>query len=142
MIEREAVAVWEREPSEPLTVIVAPEVVAAAVEAARVNCPSWPGVIETVEGVAVTPAGRPLSETFTGSLKPLMAAVVTVNVRIEPPLCRAREPGAAVMVKSGTGAGVIETAAVAIWEVAFSDPTTVTVAENVAAAEFEAVSMN
>ena len=62
-----------------MTVIVAPEVVPAAVEAERVNWPSCPGVTESVDGVAVTPAGSPLSEMLTGLLKPLTASVVTVK---------------------------------------------------------------
>jgi hypothetical protein len=94
-----------------------------------------------VEGEAVTPVGSPLSETFTGSEKPLTALAVTVNVRAEPPLCRGMELGAAVIVKSGTGAGETERAAVAVWESESAEPVTVIVAVD-AAAEFEAASMN
>jgi hypothetical protein len=91
--------------------------------------------------VAVTPAGRPLREIFTGSANPLTAAAVMVNVRAEPPLWRVMEPGAAAIVKSGTRAGEIERAAVAVWEIELAVAVTVTVAE-VGAAELEAVSMN
>jgi hypothetical protein len=142
VIAREAVAVCESESAAPVTVIVAPEVAPAAVEAVSVNCPSCPGATETVEGVAVTPAGSPLSETVTGSVKPFTAVVVTVKDRAEPPLCSETELGAAVMVKSGAGAAVIETAAVAVWEVELAEPVTVTVADDTGAAELAAVSMN
>jgi hypothetical protein len=121
--------------------MVAEDVAAAEVEAERTNCPSWPGATESVDGVAVTPAGRPLSEIFTGSAKPLTAAAVMVNVRAEPPLCRAMEFGAAVIVKSGTGAVEMEREAVAVWESEFAVAVTVTVAD-AGAAEFEAVSTN
>jgi hypothetical protein len=99
-------------------------------------------VSESVAGVAVTPAGSPLSETVTGSLKPFTAAAVTLSDRDEPPLGRAIEVGVAVMVKSGMTAGVIARAAVAVWEVAPAEPVTVTIVDDVGAAEGEAVSMN
>jgi hypothetical protein len=52
------------------------------------------------------------------------------------------ELGAAVTVKSGTGAAEIETAAVVVWAVEFSVPVTVTIVDDAGAAESEAVSMN
>jgi hypothetical protein len=99
-------------------------------------------VTESVDGVAVTPVGSPVSEMATGSLNPFTALVVTVKERPEPPLCREMELGAAVIVKSGTGAAEIETAAVAAWEVESAEPVTVTIADGVGAAESEAVNMN
>jgi hypothetical protein len=99
-------------------------------------------VTERVEGVAVTPEGRPLSVTVTGLLNPFTAVVVTVKDLAEPPLCRATELGAAVMVKSGTGAAEIERAATAVWVVESAAPETVTIVDEVGAAEFEAASMN
>ena len=67
-----------------------------------------------MDGVAVTPAGRPLSETFTGSEKPFTGAVVMESNRAEPPPCRAMEAGADAMVKSGTIGGITARAAVAV----------------------------
>ena len=96
----------------------------------------------TVEGVATTPAGNPLSEIFTGSVNPFTAAVVTVKDRADPPLCRETEVGNAVTVKSGKAAGEIESAAVAVWEVASAEAVTVTMVELVGVAESEALSMN
>jgi hypothetical protein len=101
-IVRAAVAVWESGPAEAVTVTIV-DVAAAESEAVRVNCANCPGVTERVEGVAVTPAGRPLSETLTGVAKPLTGAAVTVSDRAEPPLCRATAVGAAAIVKLGAG---------------------------------------
>jgi hypothetical protein len=141
-MEREAIAVCESEFADPVTVMVAPEVVAAAVDAVRVNCPSCPGVSERVEGVAVTPAGSPLSVTVTGSLKPFTAPGVTESVREEPPLGNEMEPGAAERVKSGMTAGVMARLAVAVCESEAAEPVAVIVAPVVVAAAVEAVSVN
>ena len=97
---------------------------------------------ESVEGVAVTPAGSPLSEMVTGSEKPFTAPAVTLSDWDEPPLGRAIEPGAAVMVKSGIMAGVIARLAVSVWESEPAEPVTVIVAPVVAAAAVEAVRVN
>jgi len=141
-IEREAVDVCVSEPSAPVTVMVAPEVVAAAAEAVRVNCPSCPGVSEREEGVAVTPAGSPLSETVTGSEKPFTPAVVTLSERDEPPLGNESEPGRAEMVKSGTTAGVIERLAVAVCESESAEPVAVIVTPVMVAAALDAERVN
>jgi hypothetical protein len=95
-----AAAVWDREPAEPVTVTVAAEVSAAELEAVSVNWASFPGVTETVDGVAVTPAGRPLSETFTGLEKPPIAEAVTDRSWLEPPCWRVTAAGAAAIAKS------------------------------------------
>ena len=99
-------------------------------------------MIESEDGVAVTPAGSPLRETVTGSLKPLIAAVVTVKLRAEPPLGREMELGAAEMLKSGTTGGMTARAAVAVCEREFAEPVTVMVAPEVAAAAVEAARVN
>jgi hypothetical protein len=84
VIERLAVVVCDSESPEPVTVIVVPEVVAdpvgtAEAEAESMNWPNWPGASERVEGVAVTPFGRPVKEILTVSLKPFMGPAVTVS---------------------------------------------------------------
>jgi hypothetical protein len=123
-------------------VIVAAEVGAAAFEAVRVNWASWPGATERVAGLAVTPAGRPLSETLTGLAKPLMAAAVTVSDPPPPPLCRAMVLGAALIVKSGASAAETVRAATAVCEIEPAEPVTVTVAPEVSVADLEAVRVN
>jgi len=95
-----------------------------------------------VEGVAVTPAGSPLNETVTGSLKPFKAPVETESVREEPPLGSEIELGADERVKSGMAAGVIERLAVAVCESESAEPVAVIVAPVIVAAAVEAESVN
>jgi hypothetical protein len=62
----------------------------------------------------VTPAGRPLSEILTGSVKPLIGAADTDSDRLEPPLVIVIAAGVLLIVKSGTTAVDIVRAAVAV----------------------------
>jgi len=59
-----AADVWLRVPDAPETV-TAIDGLTVAPEAVSMNCPTWPGVRLRVAGEAVTPAGRPLTETLT-----------------------------------------------------------------------------
>ena len=71
------VAAWLRFPEVPVSVIV--EVFATALaEAVSVTLCAMPGVNTNVVGFAVTPAGRPLNETFTLPVKPFSAVAVTL----------------------------------------------------------------
>jgi hypothetical protein len=79
---------------------------------------------------------------FTGSVKPFVGLAVTVSSRADPPLCSEMELGAAVTEKSGMTAGMIERAAVAVWESESAEPVTVIVALDVGTAEVEAVRVN
>lgn len=58
---------------------------------------------EMMEGtkVAVTPAGSPVTPSVTGSLKPFVAAAITLNRAVEP--AETEVPvGVALSIKSGT----------------------------------------
>ncbi len=59
---------------------------AAVLVAARLTFCGWPGVSVRVDGVAVTPAGRPVSATDTGLENPLIAVAETVTVEPVAPL--------------------------------------------------------
>lgn len=101
-------AVWVREPAEPAKEIVAVD--EPALEAAvRVRVCAVPGVSVRVEGLAVTPAGRPVSATETADEKPFAGVAFTETVCLAPAAIVAVE-GVAVRVKSGAGlerAGVL-----------------------------------
>jgi hypothetical protein len=58
-----------------------------------------------VAGAAVTPDGRPETATVTGEEKPLTGLTVTVSERGLPPLCNARDVGAATTAKLGEFVG-------------------------------------
>jgi hypothetical protein len=102
--ETSAVAAWEFESAEPVTVTMA-DVGSAELAAESINCPSWPGESESLEGVAVTPAGKPLTETLTALVNPFTPPAVTIRARAEPPLWRVIADGAAAIVKFGRMAG-------------------------------------
>jgi hypothetical protein len=80
----------------------------AAVEeaAVRVTCCAVPGVRVSIAGLAVTPAGSPLSVTATRLEKPLTALAVTEIGTPVAPAVRLNDAGAAVRVKSPAGAAL------------------------------------
>jgi hypothetical protein len=97
-------AVWLRLPEVPVRVMV--ELPATAFEAAvNVTLCAMPGVSVNVEGLAVTPAGNPLSETFTLPVNPLTAVAVTAIACPRAPAVNARLPGATAREKSAAGGG-------------------------------------
>lgn len=72
-------AVWVKPPEVPVTVI---GVIPPAEDAAAVRVRFWdaPGVKVSVEGLAVTPEGKPVRDTLTSPEKPLIAFAVTATV--------------------------------------------------------------
>jgi hypothetical protein len=91
--------------------------------------------------VAVTPAGRPVSERVTASVKPFVGETVTESEREEPPACSERDPGALLREKSGVAPAVTERAAVALRLMLPAVPVTVIDAGAVEA-EVEALNWN
>jgi hypothetical protein len=85
----------------PVTVMVAFPTVAFAA-AVRVTLCGMPGARAGVAGAAVTPAGRPLIETATIELKPLLALTLMVS-SCEDPAVTERLLEERVRVKSGEG---------------------------------------
>ena len=85
-----------------------------AAEAPTVNVKvEVPGpVTEVVENDAVTPVGKPLTDSPTVLAKPFTAPIVTVDVGA-PPRAAVIDEGEAAMVKSGGGVTVNVT--VAVW---------------------------
>ena len=72
-------AVWVRMPDVPVTVI---GVISPAAEAAAVRIRFWgaPGVSVRLEGFAVTPDGKPVTDTLTLPVNPFSAFAVTATV--------------------------------------------------------------
>ena len=75
---------WDKLDDVPVNVMF-PVALDAADAAARVIFCETPGVTLTDEGEAVTPEGRPDSETETDPLKELIAEAETVMSDPEPP---------------------------------------------------------
>jgi hypothetical protein len=97
----EMVAVWLSEPDVPTKLTTTGELVLGAVGAAvSVITSGVPGCRDGVEGLAVTPAGRPLIAILIDPLKAFNAELFSVTCALEPAV-RATVPGAAVSVKSG-----------------------------------------
>jgi ABC-type sugar transport system substrate-binding protein len=99
-----SVAVWVREPDVPVNVIVG---VADGVAMGAVNvvvAEGCAGVRVRVDGLAVTPEGRPEMETETEPLKELIALAVTVMALLVVPALRVSEPGETAREKSGGAA--------------------------------------
>jgi hypothetical protein len=139
----EMVAVWLSEPDVPTKLTTTGELVLGAVgEAVSVITSGVPGCKDAVEGLAVTPAGRPLIAILMAPLKAFNAELFSVTCELEPAV-RATVPGVAVSVKSGlltTGAAVTLRASVAVWVSEPDVPTKLTVAgETVLATVVEAV---
>ena len=78
------VAVCVNEPDVPEKTTLAVPVVAEA-DAARLTCCPVPGVSVEVDGVAVTPCGRPLSVIWTEPVNPFTARAVNVTACDDPP---------------------------------------------------------
>jgi hypothetical protein len=100
-----SVAVWVREPEVPVKVMVgvADAVAIAAVRA--VVAEGCAGVRVSVDGLAVTPEGRPEIETEMEPLKELSEVAVTVMALLVVPALRESEPGDTAREKSGMGLG-------------------------------------
>lgn len=93
------VAVCFNEPEVPVKVIV--NVPTAAVEAAvRLSDAALPGVRVSVEGLTVTPVGRPESATATEPVNPLTAAAARLTDWPAAPAVSVRDVGLALKVKS------------------------------------------
>jgi hypothetical protein len=109
-----SVAVWVSEPEVPVNVMVgvADAVAIAAVKA--VVAEGCAGVRVSVDGLAVTPEGRPEIETETEPLKELSDVAVTVMGLLVVPALRESEPGETARVKSGAAAWMVS-ARVAVW---------------------------
>ena len=69
-------AVWVNEPEVPVRVTFAFPVAALAAAVTVVFC-AVPGVRFSVDGLAVTPDGRPLKLTFTDPLNPFVGVAFT-----------------------------------------------------------------
>jgi hypothetical protein len=102
-----------REPDVPVKVIVgvADGVVMGAVKV--VVAEGWAGVSVRVDGLAVTPEGRPEMETATEPVKEFIGLAVTVRALLVVPALRVSEPGETAREKSG-GAAWTVTASVAV----------------------------
>ena len=98
--ESAKVAVCVTDVAAPVTVTFASPVV-APLAAVRVTLCAVPGVRLNVDGLAVTPLGRPLRFTFTEPLKPFTGTAFTKIVLPVPPCCTAILAGARDKVKSG-----------------------------------------
>ena len=85
-------AAWLREPDVPVKTTLAAPAVAEA-DAVRLTCWPVPGVRVNVDGVAVTPCGKPVKATATEPLKPLAATAVTVTDCAAPPAVKAALDG-------------------------------------------------
>jgi hypothetical protein len=97
---------------------IAPMLAGAFATAVRVMFCGVPGVRARVDGVAVTPAGKPrLSETFTVPLKPFKAVAVTATGSPFAPAVSVKLDGAIDKAKSGAGvvAAVTLTASVTVF---------------------------
>ena len=95
-----------REPDVPVRVMVG---VADGTEMAAVSvmlAEGCAGVRVRVDGLAVTPVGRPEMATEMEPLKELSAAAVTLMALLVAPAWRDSEPGETAREKSGTGFGV------------------------------------
>ena len=76
---------------------------AAAAPAVSVTFPGVPGVRESIVGLAVTPAGRPLIATVTVPVNELIALAVTLTEPPAPPPLSASVVGDMETEKSGGG---------------------------------------
>jgi hypothetical protein len=128
------VAVWLSEPEVPVkTKLALPGW--ALLPAVSVTLCGVPGVRESVAGLAVTPAGNPLSATLVVPVNPLIAVAVSCTGCPVPPAVRLRAAGVTASEKSGWEGGaavtVMATDAVCVRlpdvpvNVAVDDPTAV-----------------
>ena len=72
-------AVWVKPPEVPVRVI---GVIPPSADAAAVRAKFWdaPGVNVSVEGLAVTPEGKPVRDTLTSAVNPFIAFAVTATI--------------------------------------------------------------
>jgi len=94
-----ALVVWLKVPEVPVKVSVADPGLADE-EAVSVKLCGVPGVSVRVEGVAVTPAGKPLRLRVTGLLKLFVDEAVTLACCPAPPMERVKLAGVAEREKS------------------------------------------
>jgi hypothetical protein len=97
------VAVWLKPSEVPLSVIADMPAAAFAAAVSVILC-AVPGVRVSVDGLAATPEGNPLRDTFTLPTNPFRAFAVTDTPCPAVPAVRARLVGATISVKSGAGA--------------------------------------
>jgi hypothetical protein len=123
-----SVAVWVREVDVPVKVMVgAPEGVAMGavkVTVAVADCVDV-GESVSVEGLAVTPEGRPAMATETEPAKEFSEEAVRVTALLVAPAVKESEAGEAVREKSGVGLGVELPPQVESSEMAARDATSV-----------------
>jgi hypothetical protein len=99
-------AVWVREPEVPVkTTLALPA--CAPLPAVSVMLCGVPGVSEAVAGLAVTPAGNPLSATSTVPVKPSTAVAVSCTGCPAPPMVRLRDCGLRASEKSACAGGAV-----------------------------------
>lgn len=78
------------------------EAPAAAFDAAvKVMVWAVPGVRASVEGLAVTPVGKPVNDTLTVPVKPLSAVAIIASCWPDAPAVSVSVEGEAVRLKSG-----------------------------------------
>jgi hypothetical protein len=80
---------------------------AAAAEAVRVRLAAVPAVSVTVEGCAVTPAGKPEIATWTKPENPFCGDASKETVAADPPAVRLTEEGVALNEKSAGAAATV-----------------------------------
>lgn len=95
---------WVREPEVPVkTTLALPA--CALLPAVRVKLCGVPGVSEADAGLAVTPAGNPLSATLTVPVKPFTAVADSCTGCPAPPTVRLRDWGLRASEKSACAGG-------------------------------------
>jgi len=97
--------VWVRvrPPPVPVTVTVTPEVRVAELLAERLKVAVPLVLTLALDGLTVTPLGRPLKLRFTEPLKPLLGVTVTLRVTGLPPRMRSTRLLLRLRAKSGAG---------------------------------------
>jgi hypothetical protein len=95
------VAVWVREPEVPVKVMVGATDAVLIGAVSVVVAEGCADVSVSVDGLAVTPEGRPEMETETELLNELSAVAVTVMALLVVPAARDNEPGETAREKSG-----------------------------------------
>ena len=136
---KDVMPLWDNEPAEPVTETA---VVAAVTEAKelRLNWPMAPGITESVDGVAVTPAGKLASEMDTAPVKPFTGVTPTERDRV-PPAGIVSVVGATCSEKSGVAAAETVRDEDPLWVNEPDDPLT-EIAVVAAAVDVEEVKLN
>ena len=108
-------AAWVRPPDVPVSVMVAVPAL-AVVPAVRVRLWAAPGASVSIDGLAVTPDGNPLTDRFTLPVNPFSALADTETDFPALPAVRLRLAGTTVSEKSGAGAAALTVSAIgAVW---------------------------